>query len=100
MVYKVKEIANLMDTRNIGSSMKKELALTHFLMNSITKAKVLIRYRGFLLLQQHNKGWLVNPERSPLLLLPFRTHPCTVEQVKKILDIRISKTNNYYDQAA
>ena len=33
-----------------------------------------IRYRGFVLLEQQNSGWLVRPERSPMTLLPFRTH--------------------------
>ncbi len=46
---------------------------------------VVIRYRGFLLLQQPNQTWLVRPERSPMSLLPFRTTKCSLAEVKKIL---------------
>ena len=48
-----------------------------------------IRYRGFLLLEQPNQTWLVRPERSPMLLLPFRTKKCSVIQVKSILDQKL-----------
>ena len=41
-----------------------------------------VRYRGFVLLQQRNHGWLVRPERSPMTLLPFRTPTCSLEDVK------------------
>ena len=46
---------------------------------------VVIRYRGFLLLQQPNQTWLVRPERSPMVLLPFRTTSCSLAEVKAIL---------------
>jgi hypothetical protein len=49
-----------------------------------------VRYRGFLLLEQTNKGWLVRPERSPMLLLPFRTRSCSLTDVKTLLDWRLS----------
>ncbi len=48
-----------------------------------------IRYRGFLLLPQSNRTWLVRPERSPMLLLPFRTRACSLSEVKAMLDIRL-----------
>ncbi len=48
------------------------------------------RYRGFLLLQQENKTWLVRPERSPMRFLPFRTNICSLEQIKKIIDNRLA----------
>ena len=46
-------------------------------------------YRGFLLLKQSNNTWLVRPERSPMILLPFRTRPCSLKEVKQILDNKI-----------
>ncbi|WP_320675794.1 hypothetical protein [Prochlorococcus sp. MIT 1300] len=49
-----------------------------------------VRYRGFLLLPQMNNSWLVRPERSPMKLLPFRTEPCSLTEVKKILDERLA----------
>ena len=53
--------------------------------------EVIVRYRGFLLLEQTNKGWLVRPERSPMQLLPFRTPSCSLADVKALLDWRLSK---------
>ncbi|WP_320666659.1 hypothetical protein [Prochlorococcus sp. MIT 1307] len=53
---------------------------------------VVFRYRGFLLLKQPNKTWLVRPERSPMLLLPFRTHNCSLAEVKEILEKKLSQT--------
>ena len=50
-----------------------------------------VRYRGFLLLQQPNRTWLVRPERSPMLLLPFRTPSCSIAEVKKILIRKLSQ---------
>ena len=52
---------------------------------------VVVRYRGFLLLPQPNHTWLVRPERSPMLLLPFRTTSCSLAEVKKILEKKLSK---------
>ena len=50
-----------------------------------------VRYRGFLLLPQKNQSWLVRPERSPMRLLPFRTATCSLEDVKALLDWRLSQ---------
>ena len=52
---------------------------------------IVIRYRGFLLLQQPNQTWLVRPERSPMALLPFRTNSCSIAEVKEILARKLSK---------
>ncbi len=58
-----------------------------------------VRYRGFLLLPQVNNRWLVRPERSPMSFLPFRTKPCSLAEVKEIVDFRLSETQDL-DQAA
>ncbi len=57
------------------------------------------RYRGFLLLKQPNRTWLVRPERSPMVLLPFRTGMCSLLEVKILLDRKLSE-ENIIDQAA
>ena len=49
-----------------------------------------IRYRGFVLLQHANQSWQVRPERSPMALLPFRTQPCDLADVKEQLDERLA----------
>ncbi|WP_269622105.1 hypothetical protein [Prochlorococcus marinus] len=48
------------------------------------------RYKGFLLIKQCNQSWLIRPEKSPLLLLPFRTAICSLEEAKIILDKKLS----------
>ena len=58
-----------------------------FLINN----DIAVRYRGFLLLPQINKGWLVRPERSPMRLLPFRTPACSLADVKALVDWRLSE---------
>ncbi|WP_036892103.1 hypothetical protein [Prochlorococcus marinus] len=50
-----------------------------------------IRYRGFLLIEQQNKSWLIRPERSPLVLLPFRTEICSLIEAKLILDAKLDE---------
>ena len=57
------------------------------------------RYQGFLLLQQPNQTWLIRPERSPMLLLPFRTHSCSLSEAKKILAQKLSE-ETHINQAA
>ncbi len=57
--------------------------------------EIAIHYRGFVLIRQPNKSWLVRPERSPMLLLPFRTHKCSIAEAKKILDLKLSQENNF-----
>ena len=48
-----------------------------------------IRYRGFLLLQDSNYGWLVRPERSPMAVLPFRTGQSSLAEIKALVDQRL-----------
>ncbi len=68
-------------------------------METPNHEKMVIRYRGFLLLKQPNHSWLVRPERSPMIILPFRTTTCTLSVVKAIIDKRL-RTNTTLDQAA
>ena len=58
-----------------------------------------IRYKGFVLLEQPNQSWLVRPERSPMVLLPFRTHVCSLSEVKTLLDRRLSQINIIHQAA-
>ena len=60
-------------------------------MGSPSSQNFVIRYRGFLLLEQPNQSWLVRPERSPMVLLPFRTPRCSLAEVKQLLDMRLSQ---------
>jgi len=53
--------------------------------------EAVVRYRGYLLLPQTNRSWLVRPERSPMQLLPFRTSTCSLSDVKALLDWRLSQ---------
>jgi len=48
-----------------------------------------VRYRGFVLLPQPDLGWLVRPERSPMAVLPFRTPPISLSDVKALVDWRL-----------
>ena len=50
-----------------------------------------IRYRGFVLLEEANHTWNVRPERSPMTVLPFRTPTCSLEDVKALVDWRLSQ---------
>ncbi len=52
---------------------------------------LIIRYRGFVLLEQPNQSWLVRPERSPMVLLPFRARNCSLLEIKAILDKKLSE---------
>lgn len=51
-----------------------------------------VRYRGFVLLPQKDLGWLVRPERSPMTVLPFRTPPISLSDVKALVDWRLDAT--------
>ena len=54
------------------------------------------RYQGFLFLKQPNHTWLIRPERSPMLLLPFRTHSCSLSEAKKILTQKLSESTDIH----
>jgi hypothetical protein len=53
-------------------------------------AQAAVRYRGFVLLPQKDLGWLVRPERSPMTVLPFRTPPISLSDVKALVDWRLN----------
>ena len=50
-----------------------------------------VRYRGFVLIPQNDLTWLVRPERSPMVLLPFRTPASSVDDVKALIDWRLDQ---------
>jgi len=60
-------------------------------MGFITGQETAVRYRGFLLMPQTNRSWLVRPERSPMRFLPFRTPTCSLADVKALVDWRLSQ---------
>tara|TARA_Y100001968_G_C19370475_1_gene724885 strand:- start:1269 stop:1475 length:207 start_codon:yes stop_codon:yes gene_type:complete len=68
-------------------------------MKFSTKQNTVIRYRGFILLEQNNYSWKVQPERSPILLMPFRTQVCSLEEVKAIIDMKLNSINLTFDAA-
>ncbi len=68
-------------------------------MGPFQNQNIIIRYRGFLLLEQPNKSWLVRPERSPLIVLPFRTPICSLAEVKSMVDLRLTQQEDI-NQAA
>ena len=68
-------------------------------MGSQSDHQFAIRYKGFLLLPEANSKWLVRPERSPMILLPFRTKSCSLEEVKTIIDGRLNEINNHIEAA-
>ena len=68
-------------------------------MRSQHDQNIVVRYRGFLLLKQPNQTWLVRPERSPMLLLPFRTHNCSLAEVKEILTKKLAHEVNMSEAA-
>ena len=61
-------------------------------MDYFSESTSAIRYKGFLLIEQHNKSWLIRPQSSPLLLLPFRTKICSLVEAKLILDQKLRQS--------
>ncbi|MCP9799791.1 hypothetical protein [Synechococcus sp. RedBA-s] len=51
----------------------------------------IVRYRGFVLMPQADLSWLVRPERSPMPVLPFRTPASSLEDVKALVDWRLTR---------
>ena len=68
-------------------------------MSYLSVQNRVIRYRGFLLLEQFNKSWVVRPEKSPIVIFPFKTTRCPLSEVKKISDFKLSN-NEENAQAA
>ena len=59
-------------------------------MGDFSASKIaVVRYKGFLLIEQQNHSWLIRPESSPLILLPFRTQICSLIQAKAILEKKL-----------
>jgi hypothetical protein len=50
-----------------------------------------LRYRGFVLIPQHDLTWLVRPERSPMHVLPFRAPASSIDGVKALVDWRLGE---------
>jgi hypothetical protein len=50
-----------------------------------------VRYRGFVLIPQADLGWLVRPERSPMVVLPFRAPASSLADVKALVDGRLAQ---------
>ena len=55
---------------------------------SPTRQRSVVRYRGFVLIPQADFTW---PERSPMVLLPFRTPASSVDDVKALIDWRLNQ---------
>ena len=53
--------------------------------------RAVVRYRGFVLMPQADLTWLVQPERSPVRLLPFRTPASSLADVKALVDWRLDQ---------
>ena len=68
-------------------------------IRAFSQAITVIRYKGFLHIEHHNRRWLIRPENSPLLLLPFRTDICSLVEVKQLLDTRLSKKSTIPEAA-
>ena len=68
-------------------------------MRAFSEANSIIRYKGFLLIEQLNRSWLIRPENSPLLLLPFRTDICSLVEAKQLLDDRLSEKSTIPEAA-
>lgn len=57
--------------------------------DTLDPATGIVRYRGFLLMPQNDRSWLVRPERSPMTVLPFRTTTLSLSAVKALVDGRL-----------
>ena len=55
-------------------------------IRSLPESITVLRYKGFLFIEQENKSWLIRPECSPLILLPFRTKICSLDAAKELLN--------------
>jgi len=60
-------------------------------MSYLSVQNRVIRYRGFLLLEQYNKSWVIRPEKSPIVIFPFKTTSSPLSEVKKIIDFKLAE---------
>ena len=67
--------------------------------DSFLNSSSVIRYKGFLFIEQQNQSWLIRPEQSPLRLLPFRTNVCSFEEAKQTLDKKLIETEDTLEAA-
>ncbi|MCT0225334.1 hypothetical protein [Synechococcus sp. CS-1328] len=58
-------------------------------MAPVIPDNVVVRYRGFVLIPIVPTGWLVRPERSPMVVLPFRFPAASLDQLKAEIDGRL-----------
>ena len=65
----------------------------------LSEATSIINYKGFLLIEQQKRNWLIRPEKSPLRLLPFRTDICSLVEAKRLLDDRLSEKSTIPEAA-
>lgn len=55
------------------------------------RTRWVVRYRGFVLIPQADLTWLVRPERSPMVVLPFRAPASSLADVKALVDWRLAQ---------
>ena len=70
------------------------------LMDYQSEANIPIKYRDFLLFEESNNTWKIQPAKSPMLLIPFKTQACSLEEAKRILDIKLATEKNAILQIA
>tara|TARA_B100000131_G_scaffold100430_1_gene97441 strand:- start:601 stop:828 length:228 start_codon:yes stop_codon:yes gene_type:complete len=73
--------------------------LNLFEMGYLSLRNRAIRYRGFLLIEQENKSWVARPEKSPIIIFPFKTNPCSLVEVKKIIDLKLANQKEMINAA-
>lgn len=57
------------------------------------------RYRGFVLMEEPNQSWRVQPERSPIAVLPFRTPSCSLEDAKTMVNLKLAEAEPFIRSA-
>jgi hypothetical protein len=68
-------------------------------MGFLGQPQFVVRYRGFILMQQPNQSWLVRPERSPMQFLPFRTAVCSLEDAKSLVNWKLEASQDLIEVA-
>ena len=67
-------------------------------MDPVIRDNVVVRYRGFVLIPMVPTGWLVRPERSPMVVFPFRFPAASLDQLKAEIDGRLLDQSLAADQ--